>query len=61
MRLKVQLTREEAWALLEYLRQAPIANPLVENAIGKIRVTLRDNLEPGWFEKFLADAEDHRP
>ena len=66
MKISVELEHEEATALLTVLRRigpSEIAMlhegvewPTYDKASEKLRVALRDMIEPGWAEKLLKDC-----
>jgi hypothetical protein len=58
MRITVELTKEEAAALLQFLRRKTLfeaGTTTLEKASEKVRIALRDELEPGWADKDLRD------
>jgi hypothetical protein len=64
MKITVELEHEEATALLTVLRRigpseiAMLQWPTYDKASEKLRVALRDVIEPGWAEKVLREREE---
>ena len=68
MKITVELEHEEATALLTVLRRIGPSEvamlhegvewPTYDKASEKLRVALRDVIEPGWAEKMLRERED---
>ena len=49
MEVKINLNQEQAATLLDFLRGMPLSsNTTLESASEKLRVALRDVVEPGW-------------
>jgi len=49
MEVKINLNQQQAAALLDFLRGIPLSsNTTLESASEKLRVALRDVVEPGW-------------
>ena len=67
MKITVELDRDETEALLTVLRRAGPSEvamlhegvewPTYDKASEKLRVVLRDMIEPGWAERVLKDIE----
>jgi hypothetical protein len=57
MRLTVELTPHEAAALLHFLRgvYGKDLSKEFEQASVKVRIALRDKVEPGWRDEFLKE------
>ena len=68
MKITVELEQEEATTLLRFLRRIGPSEvamlheglewPTYDKASEKLRVALRDVIEPGWAEKMLRERED---